>query len=114
MNQPVRALIAASEVALAGVALWFAFRLWPQGITEIQMPIDSGEVLTMTRFHGDVIAAAIGLGVLASLFVLDAVRQCMLAVRARPARAERKRKARERENTDVTAQGTSGSSSAAA
>lgn len=105
LNQPVRALIAVAEVALAGVAVWLAFRLWPHGITEIQMPVGDGEQVTLTRYHGDVIAGAIGLGTLASLFLLDAVRQFVLAVRARPVRAKQKRSEREQETTDVTARG---------
>ncbi len=106
LNQPVRALIAAAEMALAGVAVWLAFRLWPHGITEIRMPVGEDRTVTLTRYHGDVIAAAIGLGTLASLFLLDAARQCVLAVRARPVRAKRKRGERKQEETtDVTARG---------
>ncbi|MFB9726460.1 hypothetical protein [Haloechinothrix salitolerans] len=106
LNQPVRALVAVAEVALAGVAVWLAFRLWSHGITEIQTSIGEGRTVTLTRYHGDAIAAAIGLGTLASLFLLDAVRQCVLAVRARPVRAKQKKRAeREQETTDVTARG---------
>lgn len=105
LNQPVRALIAVAEMALAGVAVWLAFRLWSYGITEIQMPVSEGTGVTLTRYRGDVISAAIGLGTLASLFVLDAVRQCVLAVRARPMRAKQKRDERGQELTDITARG---------
>lgn len=105
LNQPVRALIAVVELVLAGVALWLAFRLWPYGITEIQVPVSEGREITLTRYHGDIISAAIGLGTLASLFVLDAVRQCVLALRARPVRAKQKRDERGQEITDVTARG---------
>lgn len=105
LNQPVRALIAAAEVALAGVAVWLAFRLWPHGITEIQMPVGEHGTVTLTHYHGDVIAGAIGLGTLTSLLLLDAVRQCVLAVRARPVRAKQKRAEHEQETTDATARG---------
>ena len=83
LNRPWRALIAVLEVVLAGGAVWAAFLAWPRGIVTISMTVD-GTLLESTRFSGNWLAAAIGLGTLAALLVLDAIRQTVLAVRARP------------------------------
>ena len=90
LNQPVRALIAVAELVLAGVALWLAFRWWPQGITEIDLPY-GGKQIPQTLYHGDVLVRAIGIGTLASLLLLDAMRELMLALRTRPLRRSKRR-----------------------
>jgi hypothetical protein len=86
LNKPWRALVALAEVLLAGVAVWFAFDLWPRGVATIVTTLTDGRVLESTRYVGSWMAAAIGLGTLAALLVLDAIRQVALAVRTRPKR----------------------------
>ncbi len=86
LNKPVRAVVAVVEVLLAGVAVWFAFDLWPRGIARVVERLPDGTVLESTRWVGSWMAAAIGLGTVAALLVLDAIRQVVLAVRARPKR----------------------------
>lgn len=86
LHRPWRALVAVVELALAGVLVWLAFVVWSHGITDITMMTGSGREVTLTRYHGDVIAGAIGLGTLAALLVLDAMRELMLAVRTKRGR----------------------------
>jgi hypothetical protein len=90
LNQPWRALVAVAELVLAGVALWFAFDLWPRGVAKVVTRFDNGVVLESTRWIGSWMAGAIGLGALAALLVLDAVRQVALAVRTRPKRRKQR------------------------
>jgi hypothetical protein len=86
LNNPWRALVALGELLLAGVALWFAFDFWPRGIAKVVTTLSDGLVLESTRSVGSWLAAAIGLGTVAALLVLDAVRQVALAVRTQPKR----------------------------
>lgn len=86
LNKPWRALVALVELLLAGVAVWFAFDLWPRGIAKIVEHYPDGIVLESTRYIGSWMAAAIGLGTVAGLLVVDAVRQLVLAVRTRQKR----------------------------
>jgi hypothetical protein len=44
---------------------------------------DDGAVLESHRYFGGLLAAAVGLGTLAAILLVDAVRQVSLAVRAR-------------------------------
>lgn len=86
LNQPWRALIAVVEVLAAAGAVWAAYWAWPRGIVTITDVADDGTRLQSTRFFGNWLAAAILLGTVAALLVLDAVRQAVLAFRARPRR----------------------------
>lgn len=86
LHRPWRALVAVIELVLAGAAVWLAFVVWSNGITDITMMTGSGQEVTLTRYHGEVIAGAIGLGTLAALLVLDAMRELMLAVRTKRGR----------------------------
>ena len=86
LNEPWRAVVALVELLLAGVAVWFAFDLWPRGVATIVEHYPDGVVLESTRYVGSWMAAAIGLGTVAALLVVDAVRQVALAVRTRPKR----------------------------
>lgn len=86
LHRPWRAAVALVELILAGVAVWLAFRLWAGGITDITLPRSNGGEITLTRYHGDLLAGAVGLGALASLLVLDAVRELLLAIRVRRSR----------------------------
>ncbi|MGH3950438.1 MAG: hypothetical protein ACRDSE_15180 [Pseudonocardiaceae bacterium] len=86
LHRPWRAVVAAGELVLAVLAVWLAFVAWSHGITTITAELDDGTALTSTRYHGNWIAASIGLGTLASVLVLDAVREMLLAVRTRRVR----------------------------
>ena len=86
LNEPWRALVALAELVLAGVAVWFAFDLWPRGIAKIVEHYPDGIVLESTRWVGSWMSLAILLGTVAAVLVVDAVRQVALAARARPRR----------------------------
>jgi hypothetical protein len=86
LNKPWRALVALVELVLAAVAVWFAFDLWPRGVAKIVERYPDDIVLESSRWVGSWMATAIVLGTVATLLVLDAVRQVLLAVRARPRR----------------------------
>jgi hypothetical protein len=88
LNKPWRAGVAAAQLVLAGVAVWFAFDVWPRGIAKITEHYPNGIVLESTRWSGSWMSLAILLGTVAALLVLDAVRQLALAVRARPKRGK--------------------------
>ncbi|AXX34031.1 hypothetical protein APASM_6666 [Actinosynnema pretiosum subsp. pretiosum] len=82
LHQPRRALTAAAEVLGAVLLLVAASWTWDRGIRHYSY--DAGPDLPQlesTRYFGNWIGAAIVLGVLAGLLVLDAVRQVVLAVR---------------------------------
>jgi hypothetical protein len=83
LHRPARAFVAVGEVVFAAVAVWLAFICWPDGILRITTTLTDGTQLTSTRYVGSWIAGAIGLGLLAALLLVDAVRQLLLAVRAR-------------------------------
>ncbi|MBB2933656.1 hypothetical protein FHX82_000676 [Amycolatopsis bartoniae] len=83
LHQPRRALVAAVEVVLAAVAIWGAFPLWHHAVRTLTTNLDDGVVLTSTRLLGDWVAASIGLGLVAALLLVDAVREVLLAVRAK-------------------------------
>jgi hypothetical protein len=84
LNKPRRALVALAELVVAAVAVWFAFDVWPRGIAKIVEHYPDGIVLESTRWVGSWMALAILLGTVAAVLVVDAFRQIVLAVRARP------------------------------
>lgn len=86
LNKPGRAIIALAELVVAGVAVWFAFDFWPRGVAKIVEHYPDGIVLESTRWVGSWMALAILLGTVAAVLVVDAVRQIVLAARARPKR----------------------------
>ncbi|GAB1508306.1 hypothetical protein [Actinophytocola sp. KF-1] len=86
LNKPVRAFVALAELIAAAVAVWFAFDVWPRGVAKIVEHYPNGLVLESTRWVGSWMAFAILLGTIAAVLVVDAVRQVVLAVRARPKR----------------------------
>lgn len=88
LNKPWRAYVALGELIFAAVAVWFAFDVWPRGVARIVERYPNDIVLESTRFVGSWISLAILLGTVAALLALDAVRQVMLAVRARPKRGK--------------------------
>jgi hypothetical protein len=84
LNQPWRGFVAAGEVVLAVVAVVFGVVCWHKGITTMVTPLGNGAPpLRSTIFLGNWMAAGIGLVVVASFLVLDALRQVLLAVRTR-------------------------------
>lgn len=88
LHKPWRALVALGELIFAAVALWLAFDFWPRGIARIVEHYPNGITLESTRWVGSWMGLAILLGTVAALLVLDAVRQAVLAVRARPKRGK--------------------------
>ncbi|OZM75248.1 hypothetical protein CFN78_00545 [Amycolatopsis antarctica] len=91
MHQPWRAVLALVELVLAGVAVWGAFALWGGGIFEVVVRLSDGATLVSRHLAGDHAAGAIGLGLLAALLLLDAIRQVVLALRTRRRGKRRKR-----------------------
>lgn len=83
LHRPWRALVALVEVVLAAVAIWFAFPVWHIGVKTLTVHLSDGTVLTSTRYVGSWMAAAIGLGLLSALLLVDAVRELLLAIRAK-------------------------------
>ncbi len=92
LHRPVRAVVALVELLAAGAAVWGAFWAWPHGFATITTVLSDGTALDSQRTYGNWLAAAIGFGTLAALLVVDAVRQVLLAVRARPKRVKRSSK----------------------
>lgn len=88
IHQPRRALVALAELLVAAAAIWAAFWFWPRGVATITNVLENGVTQDSTRFFGNWMAGAIGFGTLAALLVLDALRQIVLAVRARPRRRQ--------------------------
>ena len=88
LHKPWRALVAVGELLVAAVAVWFAFDLWPRGVATIVERYPNGVVLESTRWEGSWMSLAILLGTAAALLVVDAVRQVLLAARARPRRGK--------------------------
>ncbi|MFD9894219.1 hypothetical protein ACFWY9_33135 [Amycolatopsis sp. NPDC059027] len=83
LNKPWRALVALVEVLLAALAVWGAFACWDAGVETVTTTAGDGAVLVSQRYFGHLIAGALGLGALAAILLVDAVRQLSLAVRAR-------------------------------
>lgn len=86
LNQPWRGLVAFGELVAAALVLWAAFWCWSKADNTITLVLGDGTRLESVRSHGHWMAAAIGLGTVTGVLVLDALRQTMLAVRARPKR----------------------------
>ncbi|MET9264852.1 hypothetical protein [Amycolatopsis sp. NPDC004079] len=83
LNQPWRAFVALGEVVVAGLVLWAAFALWHAGVVTVVTTAGDGTRLVSERYFGGHIAGALGLGTLSAVLIVDAVRQLLLAVRAR-------------------------------
>lgn len=84
LNKPWRALVAVVEVVLAAAGVWFAVVCWHAGIVTVVTTAGDGAVLTSHRYFGGLMAASLGIGIVAAILLVDAVRQAMLAVRTRP------------------------------
>jgi hypothetical protein len=92
LHRPGRALVALAELLVAGAAIWGAFWAWPHGFATITTVVADGTVLESERVFGNWVGAAVGFGTVASVLVLDAVRQLLLAVRAKPRRDKKRAK----------------------
>lgn len=83
LHQPWRGLVAGAEVVAAALAVWGAFAMWGPGVRTLTMTLSDGLVLVSTRYVGSWMAGSIGLGAIAVLLLVDAVREMLLAVRVR-------------------------------
>lgn len=83
LHTPWRTLAAVVEVVLAVAAGWAAYACWHSGAATVVTHTDDGATLESHRYFGGLLAAAIGLGTVAAILLVDAVRQLSLAVRAR-------------------------------
>jgi hypothetical protein len=92
LHRPRRALVALAELLAAGAAIWGALWAWPHGFATITTVVADGTVLESERVFGNWVATAVGFGTIAAILVLDAVRQLLLAVRAKPKRGKRGKK----------------------
>lgn len=92
LHRPFRAVVAVAEVLVAAALVVAAFWAWPRGFATIVTVTGDGVELTSERIRGNWLSAAIGFGTLAALLLVDAVRQVVLAVRARPKRSRRSAK----------------------
>lgn len=82
LHKPLRAVVGAVELILAALAIWGVFACWKAGVVPVR--ISYGETtLESQRNFGGPLAGAIGLGVLAAILVVDAIRQFLLAVRTK-------------------------------
>ncbi|MFL6120815.1 hypothetical protein [Actinophytocola sp.] len=88
LHKPWRAFVALGELVVAAVAVWFAFDLWSRGVAKVVEHYPNNITLESTRWIGSWMALAILLGTVAAVLVVDAARQVILAVRARPRRGK--------------------------
>jgi hypothetical protein len=86
LNKPMRAVVAAVELLVAAGLVWLAFWMWPHGIATITDTASDGAVLKSTKYFGNWLAGSIGVGMVAALLVVDAIRQLVLGLRTRPQR----------------------------
>jgi hypothetical protein len=87
LHRPARAAVASAELlAAAGLVAAAVLWAWPNGFATIVTVARDDTELTSEAISGNWLAAAIGLGALAALLLVDAVRQVVLAVRTRPRR----------------------------
>jgi hypothetical protein len=87
LHQPWRFAVAAGEVVLAVVAVVFSIIAWRHGVTKMVTPLGAGQPpLVSTIFYGDWMSIGITLVTVAAILVLDAIRECVLALRTRTRR----------------------------
>lgn len=82
LHKPWRKLVAVAELVLAALAVWGVFACWKAGIVPVRITYGD-TTLESQRYFGGPLAGAIGLGVLAAVLVVDAVRQFLLGTRTR-------------------------------
>ena len=80
LNQPWRGALAAVEVLVAAFLVVAVPWVWQRGIVpiQLQMPGSGGVV---TRHVGSWLTLAIGMGTVAAILLLNALRQLLLALR---------------------------------
>ncbi|CCH35291.1 hypothetical protein ABZ816_11855 [Actinosynnema sp. NPDC047251] len=83
LHQPLRAAVAAGEVVLAVALVALAVWCWNRGVLRYSYPVENHAPLESTRYLGNWVGGALGLGTVAGVLLLDAVRQLLLAVRTR-------------------------------
>ncbi|GAA1334440.1 hypothetical protein [Saccharothrix algeriensis] len=83
LHQPKRALVAVGEVVVAAGLVLLAVWCWNRGVLRHSYPVEGRAPLESTRYLGNWIGAAVGLGTAAGVLVLDAARQTVLALRTR-------------------------------
>ena len=93
LNQPRRALVAVAEVVVCVGLVGLAFWLWPKGIATISTVLDQNRPPYVShRYYGNWMSLAIFSGTVAAILLVDALRQSVLAARARPRAKGRRRK----------------------
>jgi len=89
LNQPMRAMVGLVELVLAAATVLLGVWCWHHASIGFVYPIGSGQPpLSSTRLLGNWAGAAVGLCTVAGLLVLDALRQFLLAARARHRRKD--------------------------
>ncbi len=83
LHQPRRAFIAAGELVAVVLLAFLAVWCWNRGVLRYSYEVTGRPALESTRYLGNWIGAALGLGTVAGVLLLDAVRQTLLAVRTR-------------------------------
>ncbi|RKT57893.1 hypothetical protein [Saccharothrix australiensis] len=83
LHQPARALVAVGEVLAAAALVALAVWCWHRGVLRYSYPVDGRAPLESTRYLGNWIGGAVGLGTAAGALLLDAARQTLLAVGTR-------------------------------
>jgi hypothetical protein len=93
LNQPRRALVAVAELVIGVGLVGLAFWLWPKGIATISTVLDDNRPPYVShRYYGNWMALAVLSGTVAAVLMVDALRQFVLAARARPRAKGRRRK----------------------
>lgn len=82
LHKPWRALVAVGELVLAALAVWGVFACWKAGVVPVRITYGD-TTLESQRYFGGPLAGAIGLGVLAAILMVDAIRQFLLGTRTR-------------------------------
>ncbi|TVT48824.1 hypothetical protein FNH05_17550 [Amycolatopsis rhizosphaerae] len=90
LHRPWRKLVAVAELLVAGAAVWLAFPCWQLGVRTVTVTLSDGTVLVSTRYFGNWMSAAVGLGMLAAILLVDAVREVMLGARVKRRRRNAK------------------------
>ncbi|MEV4317732.1 hypothetical protein [Actinocrispum sp. NPDC049592] len=93
LNQPRRAIAGAAEIVVTGALVWLAFWLWSKsGVTVTQSFDDGRPPYVSHRLYGHWMALSILSATVAGILLVDAIRQFILAVQARPGGKGRRRK----------------------
>ncbi|GGM69851.1 hypothetical protein GCM10012275_45470 [Longimycelium tulufanense] len=85
LHQPWRAYVAVAELVLAALLVAAAVWAWRRGMVVVEFPpFRDGEApQRVVRYLGQWLASGVGLGLLAGVALLDAIRQLVLSSRVR-------------------------------